>query len=507
MLLHTHSYLDIIGLCETFLNDSFSDNEFQFKGYQMFRMDRKTNGGGLILYVNENFSCFPRSDLQKENIEAIWLEIKNNQQKTFILGYIYRPPSSPANWNLDLEQILDKIYIENKEIILTGDFNYNYDPLTLSTNNTCWNNITNSFNLKQVVEEPTRVTKTSKTIIDHLYTNFPHNISEITIPQLSISDHFPICFTRKISNTITKKSLHQIIQYRNVKKFDEKEFLESLEQQPWSLIEIFEDPNDALDCFNSLFSQVLNEHAPLKRKRVKHTHLPDWYNPDILHASKQRDKAKKINNNEDYKYWRNKVKNLISSSKKSYYSETINNNKNNAKEMWKNLKQLSGKSSNHQTSYIQDEDGNKITDPLKTAEVFNNYFIDIFKSAPANCSNLLQEDEIKLHEFIEMHSKTDSPFTIPEITEQFIIKELQSLDFKKSTGLDGIGPKFLKMSSKIISKPLEKIFNLSISNGIFPSIFKKAKVTPIHKKGNKNEVSNYRPISILPVLSKILERH
>jgi hypothetical protein len=84
-----------------------------------------------------------------------------------------------------------------------------------------------------------------------------------------------------------------------------------------------------------------------------------------------------------------------------------------------------------------------------------------------------------------MHSKDKCPFKIPEITSQFISKELQDLDIRKSTGLDGIGTKFLKMCSKIISKPLKKIFNLSLSSGLFPSAFKQAKVTPIHKKGQQ----------------------
>ncbi|XP_053398328.1 uncharacterized protein LOC128556711 [Mercenaria mercenaria] len=507
ILLHNHTYFDIIGLCETFLNDSFCDSEFQISGYQMFRKDRKTNGGGIIVFVNQNFKCVRRFDLESDKTEAIWLEVQKNKQKPFVFGYIYRPPSSNVEWNCELEYTIEKIFNENKEIILTGDFNYNYDPITKATNNNSWDNITNSFNLKQLVDMPTRVTCTTKTIIDHLYTNFSQNISEINVPAISISDHFPVCFTRKVSSTVPKGPLHHMIQYRNMKHFDESVFLESLEQQPWSILDIYEDPNDALDTFNSLFNDVLNRHAPFKQKRVKHVHLPDWYNPEILQATKERDKAKKLNDRAQYKFWRNKVKSLIYNSKKRYYSETINDNKKHAKELWKNLKQLSGKVTNHQTNYIQDEEGTQISDPIKTAEVFNNYFIDIFKSAPQNCSSLSESDKIKLQEFIAIHTKLDSPFSIPKVTSTFIEKELQKLDLSKSTGLDGIGPKFLKISAQIISKPLEKIFNLSISKGIFPAIFKRAKVTPMYKKGSKCDKTNYRPISILPILSKVLERH
>ena len=71
MLVGNHPYLDVLGFCETFLNDNFSDNEFNISGYQMYRRDRKTNGGGLILYINERYSCVQRLDLEDEQTEAI----------------------------------------------------------------------------------------------------------------------------------------------------------------------------------------------------------------------------------------------------------------------------------------------------------------------------------------------------------------------------------------------------------------------------------------------------
>ena len=85
--------------------------------------------------------------------------------------------------------------------------------------------------------------------------------------------------------------------------------------------------------------------------------------------------------------------------------------------------------------------------------------------------------------------------------------QLASLDPKKATGIDGISAKFLKLSSHVLARPLTKILNLSIITGIFPEMLKKAKVNPIFKRGDKSDKANYRPISILPVLSKILKRH
>ena len=99
-------------------------------------------------------------------------------------------------------------------------------------------------------------------------------------------------------------------------------------------------------------------------------------------------------------------------------------------------------------------------------------------------------------------------FSIPYITCDFVYSQLTHLDISKSTGSDQISAKFLKMDAPIIAPALTQICNLSISKAEFPSPFKLARVVPIHKKGPKLlDYTNYRPISVLPITSLILERH
>ena len=92
------------------------------------------------------------------------------------------------------------------------------------------------------------------------------------------------------------------------------------------------------------------------------------------------------------------------------------------------------------------------------------------------------------------------------VSRSFVLKQLSSLRLDKSTGLDGISPRFLKDGADSLVDPVAHIINLSLTSEIFPSSFKKARVKPLYKKGSRLEVGNYRPVSILPVLSKILER-
>ena len=106
------------------------------------------------------------------------------------------------------------------------------------------------------------------------------------------------------------------------------------------------------------------------------------------------------------------------------------------------------------------------------------------------------------------HTSADPhPFDIPPVTVEYVRNEIRKMPVGKATGLDGISVKMLKLSCNVVSPLITWIMNLSISTNKFPSVWKRAKVCPIFKSGSKGDVNNYRPISILPAVSKLLERH
>ena len=106
---------------------------------------------------------------------------------------------------------------------------------------------------------------------------------------LAISDHYPVCNTRKLSKSFNKGPVHKFITYRDTKWFNETNFLYDLENQPWSVIDIFDDASDALDFFMGIFKSVLSNHAPKKQRRVKRQKQPNWVTNDILQARKMRE--------------------------------------------------------------------------------------------------------------------------------------------------------------------------------------------------------------------------
>ena len=105
-----------------------------------------------------------------------------------------------------------------------------------------------------------------------------------------------------------------------------------------------------------------------------------------------------------------------------------------------------------------------------------------------------------------MKTKTDKQFKFDYVSKIYVEKELKSMKRGKAAGHDDIPHGMLKDAASEIAKPLCYLINLSLQTGIVPAEWKIAKVTPIHKSGSTSNLDNYRPISILPVLSKILER-
>ena len=147
-----------------------------------------------------------------------------------------------------------------------------------------------------------------------------------------------------------------------------------------------------------------------------------------------------------------------------------------------------------------------LTNDKDIANAFNSHFTNITKKYIPD-THTVQPDLSPIEKHVQSRVLPENFFKIPPITELQVEKFIKALDSTKATGLDGIDAKFIKLAGPYITKTLTEICNLSISSNTFPKLWKIAKVTPLHKKDTKDDPNNYRPISILPVLSKLLERH
>ena len=197
----------ILGISETKLNPVHPDAPFDIDGYQKpFRRDHTENaGGGLLVYVKEGVFCDRRLDLEHQMLECIWLEIKPINSKSYLVGNIYRPPNSSVQWNEFFEDCIEKVLQEEKEMYLLGDINR--DQLNEQIHR-AWTDYMEPFGLTQLVSEATRITSRSRTLIDHIYCNYPENVKSVLVPKLGLSDHFPVFVTRKMHNYTPKGKSH-----------------------------------------------------------------------------------------------------------------------------------------------------------------------------------------------------------------------------------------------------------------------------------------------------------
>ena len=457
--------------------------------------DRPERGGGLIVYVKNGINCKRRHDLECERIECVWLEIFPVNSKSFLVGNIYRHPNETISWNEDFDNYLDKVLECEKEIYLMGDFNRDLMQENIKH---FWLEYMESFGLYQFISIPTRVTDQSATLIDHIYSNTPANILMTAVPHIGLSDHFPVFISRKTNGSYSLKNTHYTISYRSFKNFDENKFIDDLKSTPWDIVKIVE-------TWSSLFSDIVDKHLPLRKHCVKRKHQPKWLSADIIEAFKTRDRFKSLNNQEQYKIWRNKVSKMIKVSKKRQYSEIINEIVNNPASVWKLFKEMGASKHNIGTSTLSLKINDKTIDsPAEISSEFNKFFVSVASKIK---EPILPSNFARLSLYCDKKLAENTSFSIPLLGCEKVEKYLKNIDITKATGTDNIGPRLLKLAASYISESLTFICNQSIISYTFPEKWKEGKVTPLHKNGPKDDTNNYRPISVLPVVSKLLEKH
>ena len=324
LLLNSSKSIDVFGVCETFLNTTVDNISIHIDGYKIERKDRYDNnpnasgkGGGVLFYVADHINYARRNNLESPDIESIWLEIKLKNNKPFLVCSFYRPPSANTEWCENFSRQIENSLTISDEVYIMGDINF--DGSTGQLSNSKWKHIVEIHDLQQVIDQPTRVTAHSSTLIDHLYVSNTDHLSDVTVPCTAISDHYPICFTRTTSKKTIKRKDHQTIQCRCFKTFSDEIFLRELSNALQTFNVTQNNSEKKLASWTQIFMTILSKHAPLKTKRVKRNNQPGWMNDDIKVAITQRDNNHYNQNWNQYKYWRNKTTSLIRSAKKRLF--------------------------------------------------------------------------------------------------------------------------------------------------------------------------------------------
>ena len=501
-----NKFIDLIAFNETRLDANITDNMINIDGYDVVRKDRSRNGGGVCIYLRSSINYKVRNDLVPTELEVVCIEITKPHSKPFLVTTVYRPPSASSEFFDHFEKLIKAIDNENKEMFILGDLNC--DMLkTDSDSNIPTKKIKSLYELyqlTQLIDEATRVTMTTTSLIDHIVTNTPEKISDSGVIHTGISDHSLVFAIRKISVIYKQENTLEI---RNMKNFDKEKFTKELLKQHWEYVYFFaEDPNAMWEIWKNLFLEVLDKHAPLQHKKIRSNKVP-WMTGDIKKLMNTRDNFKRkaiLTNNENewlnFKTTRNKVNIELRNAKRDYYSSKIADQKFNPKKAWKSINSLLGRQSKPTVINELRVGENNFTNHEDIAEGFNEYFSNIGPNLASNIdsSNYNFETHVK---------NTKSEFAaFQHVTVNHVSHLLHGLSSNKATGIDKISCKIIKLATPVISDSLTLIFNQAITLSSFPDEWKIARVIPLYKNGQRNIPGNYRPISVLPAISKIMER-
>jgi hypothetical protein len=302
---------------------------------------------------------------------------------------------------------------------------------------------------------------------------------------------------------------HRYIISRNFKHLSVEKLLQDLNQVPWHIIECFDCVNDAWYSWKSLFTEVINNHAPVRKFRAPKKPKIPWYDEDIESLKKIRDqyhrRATIGNLSEDwdcYRKTKNKVTALVRQRKKEYFTSMLEQNNGDSKSTWNTLKQLLPKCSAGGITSLE-VNGTLITNFKDICNTFNSFFVDTSERLAKAIRHVRKCPMDYLEKYMP---NVNSTFMFKPVTVKEVVKLLSSIPNGKATGLDNIQVRLLKASAPSIAPSLAYIFNMSLKTGMFPHEWKHARITPIFKKGTKTNPGNYRPVSVLPVVSKFMER-
>lgn len=451
--------------------------------------------GGSAVYVRRNVRCKVRTKLSNLSVSGVFecaaVEVKLRKADIIIVT-VYRPPTGDIGIFLDkIEQLLVHIFEEQKLVFITGDFNI--ELIKENKIKTELLSIMNSFRLTQTVFENTRITQSTSSCIDNIFTN--SEFVETLIIENFVSDHTAQKIIFNAETVINNNFKYK----RFFSDQNKDDFLCSLREQDW--LNVYSaDPSNVNIQWNSFmntFINIFNQHFPLKLVRehkTRQSHNNSLRDDELSECKRRLDilvtlSKCDIRYKETYNNVKKEYDNILKKIRAKTYENRIKNSDNKTKCMWTICNEITGRSNNNFDIGIK---GNAEEIPDK----YNEYLLSVIPELLENLekhpfsSNIIENNQ----------SMYLTPVTAPEICE--LAKRLKN---KHSSGIDEIPSSIVKLSVNEISSVLCYVINNSFKYGIFPDYLKIALIKPLYKKGDSEMMENYRPISLLPGFSKLFE--
>ena len=435
-----------------------------------------------------------------------------------MIGNIYRPPHNSrdnvANFLSEFSATLIEYNTRGHNTYMCGD--YNVDLLKINSvqfNENYFDSIISSGYVPTITL-PTRLSDNSS-LIDNVFTSNLSNALSAYILNVHISDHQPvILFTdddlpHKKLKYITIKTNSEEAKKHFCSSFKSKNIMDLLDRNIYDT-----DPNENYEVLERTLKKVHNECFSERIVRFndkKHKKTP-WITTGILNSINRRNKLYRVlkqtktdaisyaTKKKNFNRYRNVLCKTIDFTKRKYYIHIFEQCQRDMKKTWATLSDILNRNAKKSLPDTMTINGQDCKDKQIIAEQFNSFFATI---GELNERNIHKHNGSNFRDYLT--SQFNCRFAFHSIDNTETLRIIKIIKTSHSRGHDGISSELLKLIAGDISKCITLIINQSLHSGIFPDKLKIAKVTPIHKKGDSKLITNYRPISVLPVISKIFE--
>jgi len=497
--------IDVLCLTEHWVQEDYLTT-IQIDQYKLVSyFGRKTHKhGGSCIYVKKSILTRDVHYLGGISVEKDFeMSVVEVVTYGYIIVCIYRSPDGNyIQFLKNLELVIQKIQSKRKKLLLCGDWNLNFlvDNIRIQE----LENLLESYDLINTVRSPTRITSSTKSLIDVIVTNREYPEQKVKVIDLGLSDHLAqvIRINSEIGSNKTK-----IIVKRQFSNHRIDEFKNLLAQVSWDEVVMQSNVNASLEQFLQIFSHCFNTAFPYKRVKLTERINKKWLSKGLITSSnrmKVLNKLKRVYTlrREDLNYinaYQRIYKKILKEAKKRDNDRFVIESKDRTKAMWHLINKEIGKT--HENDYkLELRIGNKITScPTEITENLNKHFISTVEEL------IKQNNNINNYSNLDINYCPQTVFINP-VTEGEVVKLAKNLKGKLTAGLDDIPENLVKHCILQIKKPLTHIYNASLNSGVFPDEWKIVKVKPLYKKGDRHDMNNYRPISVISVFAKLLER-
>lgn len=493
---------DVIILSETFEINNI--NLYVINGYEVEYNGGKINrNDGVVAYVRSDIRYNSETYIHN-GLNILRIELLNSDGSVVGVNALYRPfDCETGDFNLALTSYLGGNICKCDSEIIIGDMNIN-----IMQNPPTPNYVDEYLSIMAVngfvslVNTYTRVEGDSKSCLDHIFfkTKIQTNTYESLVITNKITDHYPTLLR------ISCPNIKQNCPRTNKKHIDLNILASIVSDVDWEGIIDFSDVETSTQIFVDTLVNCINRASLGAQYSSRTRRRKPWMTAGLLHSINNKNtlysrllkSPQDVQLREYYRQYRNRLNHLVKMCKQKFYSNKIKSDLNNSAKIWKTINQLTGRETSKTKITKIKHENELITAPHVICDTINRYFVDT--------GNRLGETlEVNNYKPETLGDVPHSFFLTP-VTQSEVIGVIRTLKNHKSPGGDGITAEILKHIQMAIVSPLARLINLSFVSGRFPDVLKKATVILIYKGGEKDNMGNYRPISLISVVAKVFEK-